>query len=87
MHFAVRSTSSKAQELLVDVRVHFIQARGISAKVFKIKRVTLPARGTVELSTSFSLAVHTTRVPRPGAHVVEVIVNGVAYPAGSFEVS
>ena len=87
MHFAVRSTSSKAQELLVDVRVHFIQARGTSAKVFKIKRVTLPARGTVELSTSFSLAVHTTRVPRPGAHVVEVIVNGVAYPAGSFEVS
>jgi hypothetical protein len=55
--------------------------------VFKIKRVTVPARGMVELSTSFSLAVHTTRVPRPGKHAVEIIVNGNAYPAGSFEVT
>lgn len=87
MHFVLRSKSAKAQELLVDVAVHFVQVRGTSRKVFKIKRVILPARGTVELSTSFSLAVHTTRVPRPGAHAVEIIVNGDAHPAGSFEVA
>lgn len=87
MQFVLRSKSAKAQGLLVDVAVHFVQARGTSAKVFKIKRITLPARGSVELSTSFSLAVHTTRVPRRGTHAVEVIVNGQTYPAGSFEIT
>jgi hypothetical protein len=28
------------------------------------------------LRTRFSLAVHTTRVPRPGHHAVDIIVNG-----------
>jgi 3-methyladenine DNA glycosylase AlkC len=86
MQFVLRSTAAKTQELLVDVAVHFVQARGTSAKVFKIKRVTLPPRGSIELAAGFSLAVHTTRVPRPGKHAVDVIVNGTAYPAGSFEV-
>lgn len=86
MWFVLRSTASRAQELLVDVAVHFIRERGTSAKVFKLKRVTLPARGSVALSTSFSLAVHTTRVPRPGRHAVDVIVNGERYAAGGFDV-
>jgi hypothetical protein len=86
MRFVLRSTSSRAQELLVDVAVHFVRERGTSAKVFKLKRVTLPPRGTVELATRFSLAVHTTRVPRPGTHAVDVVVNGTSYPAGGFEV-
>ncbi|HEX6098661.1 MAG TPA: DNA alkylation repair protein [Thermoanaerobaculia bacterium] len=86
MSFVVRSRSTRAQDLLVDVAVHFVQARGTSKKVFKVERVTLPPRGAVELSTRFSLAVHTTRKPRPGKHAVEVLVNGTAYPADSFEV-
>jgi 3-methyladenine DNA glycosylase AlkC len=86
MQFVLRSTSAKPQELLVDVVVHFVQARGTSAKVFKLERVTLPPRGSIELATRFSLAVHTTRVPRPGRHAVDVLVNGKAFPAGSFEV-
>lgn len=47
---------------------------------------TLPPRGRVELATSVSLAVHTTRKPRPGNHRVDVPVNGEARPAGSFQV-
>jgi 3-methyladenine DNA glycosylase AlkC len=86
MQFVLRSHAPRAQELLVDVAVHFVQARGTAAKVFKLKRVTLPARGSIELATRFSLAVHTTRVPRPGKHTVEVIVNGTSHPAGSFDV-
>ena len=86
MQFALRSESSRAQELLVDVAVHFVKERGASKKVFKLKRVTLPPRGRVALATSFSLAVHTTRVPRPGKHAVEILINGVAHPAGSFDV-
>ncbi len=88
MRFALHSRSRQMQMLLVDIAVHFIKANGRTApKVFKVKRVSLPPRGRVELRTAISLAVHTTRTPRPGTHVVDVIVNGVAARAGSFEVT
>jgi len=62
--------------------------RGHAApKVFKVGRFTLPPRATVPLRATFSLAVHTTRVPRPGVHAVDVIVNGQARRAGSFVVT
>ena len=87
MTFTLVSTSRASQDLLVDVAVHFVKARGAtSAKVFKLRRVTLPPGGRVEFETSFSLAVHTTRKPRPGEHAVEVVVNGQRYRAGSFRV-
>jgi 3-methyladenine DNA glycosylase AlkC len=87
MSFTLRSTSRKPQELLVDVAVHFVKSRGkTAAKVFKITRLVLAAGEQVELRTSFSLAVHTTRVPQPGKHAVDVIVNGHALHAGAFSV-
>jgi 3-methyladenine DNA glycosylase AlkC len=87
MSFALRSRSRQAQDLLVDVVVHFVKARGASAKVFKVARLNLPPRAKVELRAVFSLAVHTTRVPRPGRHVVEVLLNGEAQRAGWFQVT
>jgi 3-methyladenine DNA glycosylase AlkC len=87
MTFTLRSTARVAQELLIDVAVHFVKASGVTgAKVFKMKRVTLAPREQVDLRTGFSLAIHTTRVPQPGDHAVEVIVNGQRIPAGSFKV-
>lgn len=87
MSFALRSRSSEAQDLLVDVAVHFVKAKGIAKpKVFKVKRVVLPPRGRMAFQARFSLAVHTTRAPRPGAHAVDVRVNGQAFRAGSFHV-
>lgn len=85
--FVLRSTARVAQDLLVDLAVHFVKASGrASPKVFKLRRIELPARGRAELEKKVSLAVHTTRKPRTGQHVVEVLVNGVPLPAGSFEV-
>jgi 3-methyladenine DNA glycosylase AlkC len=85
--FDLVSTGRRTQELLVDLRVHFVKARGqTSPKVFKLKRVALGARARVTLSAKVSLAVHTTRKPQVGWHAVEVLVNGVALPAGGFEV-
>lgn len=85
--FTVRSTARAAQSLLVDLRVHFVKANGSSSpKVFKLERVELPARGRVELATRVSLAVHTTRKPRPGRHAVDVLVNGRAIQVGAFDV-
>jgi 3-methyladenine DNA glycosylase AlkC len=85
--FVLRSRSRAAQDLLVDLSVHFVKANGRSTpKVFKLKRVALPPRGRAAFSTSVSLAVHTTRQPQPGRHAVDVIVNGQALPVGSFQV-
>ena len=87
MSFELRSTARRSQALLVDAAVHFVKARGLTAaKVFKVTRLTLAAGERLRLRTSFSLAVHTTRVPRPGEHTVDVIVNGHAMPAGAFRV-
>jgi 3-methyladenine DNA glycosylase AlkC len=88
MRFGLKSTSTRQQQLLVDVAVHFVKARAVSApKVFKLGRMTLGPRERIDLKTTFSLAVHTTRVPRPGRHDVDVVVNGRAVRAGSFDVS
>jgi 3-methyladenine DNA glycosylase AlkC len=85
--FVLRNQSRISQHLLVDLAVHFVKAAGRTApKVFKLKRVVLPPRGQTELQTSVSIAVHTTRVPRPGTHAIDVLVNGEAKRAGSFEV-
>jgi 3-methyladenine DNA glycosylase AlkC len=88
VRFTLRSTARTAQDLLVDLAVHFVKANGDgSPKVFKLKRIELPAGGRVEFATKVSLAVHTTRKPRPGRHAVDVLVNGEAMRAGSFEVT
>ena len=88
MTFTLRSTARAPQDLLVDVAVHFVKARGVTAaKVFKLKRLTLAPREQVDLQTSFSLAIHTTRIPQPGVHAVDILVNGQRHPAGSFTVT
>jgi hypothetical protein len=85
--FTLRSRSRRAQEVLVDLAVHFVKADGGTApKVFKLKRLSLPPRGEAELAKRISLAVHTTRQPRLGEHHVDAVVNGEAVRLGSFRV-
>jgi 3-methyladenine DNA glycosylase AlkC len=85
--FVLVSRARATQDLLVDLAVHFVKVSGrTSPKVFKLKRLTLPARGRVRFATSVSLAVHTTRTPQPGRHTIDVIVNGKAIPIGTFQV-
>lgn len=87
MAFSIRNTSSRVQELLVDFVVHFVKANGAtSAKIFKLKRLVLAPNAAEQLKSSVSLAVHTTRQPQPGKHAVDVRINGVDSPAGSFTV-
>jgi hypothetical protein len=87
MKFGLKSATTRQQHLLVDVAVHFVKARGVGRpKVFKLGRIVLGPHEPVELRTVFSLAVHTTRVPRPGRHAVDVVVNGRTIRAGTFDV-
>jgi hypothetical protein len=69
LSFLLRSRSPRPQDLLVDLAVHFVKAGGhAAAKVFKLKRVSLPARGALELRTRISWPCTTraspTRDPR-----------------------
>jgi 3-methyladenine DNA glycosylase AlkC len=85
--FALKSRSRVAQDLLVDLAVHFVKANGrTSAKVFKVLRIALAPGGRAACSMSVSLAIHTTRKPQPGRHAVAVIINGVTTPIGTFQV-
>ena len=58
MKFGLKSTSARQQHLPVDVAVHFVKARGVTApKVFKLGRITLGPRKLVELTRLSSVAV------------------------------
>ena len=76
---------SVTQRVLADLRVHYVKANGTkSPKVFKLKAVELASHETVQLRKSLSLAQLTTRRHYPGTHQVELLVNGRAYPLGTF---
>ena len=84
--FDLHNPTSRHQELLVDLQVHYIKSNGSSkAKVFKLKTVELGARQTVPLQKKLSLQEMTTRRHYPGIHRIEVLVNGQSLPLGSFE--
>jgi 3-methyladenine DNA glycosylase AlkC len=73
---------------LVDFRVHFVKANGsASPKVFKGAEIDVGPGATSVVKKTISLKVHTTRTPYAGTHEVEVLINGDAFPVGSFEVT
>ncbi|MBC7691158.1 MAG: DNA alkylation repair protein [Methylotenera sp.] len=75
--FKVRSTCAKPQKLVVDYIVHYVKAnQSTSPKVFKLRTVTLPARGELAIVKSHHLKKITTRVHHPGMHFLEIQING-----------
>ena len=85
--FTLASASRRRQTLLVDFAVHFVKARGTASKVFKLRRVVLGPGEVAVFTKRVSLAVHTTRTPRPGRHQVDVIVNGRPRRLGAFDLT
>jgi 3-methyladenine DNA glycosylase AlkC len=84
--FALTSTHSHGQRVLVDLAVHYVKASGqTSAKVFKLKALELAPGQTAVLAKTLSLKEMSTRKHYPGAHRVEVILNGEAHALGAFE--
>ena len=73
--------------VLVDLVVHFVKANGSTTpKVFNGAETLLEPGAMATIRKSISLAVHTTRTPYPGTHLVDVMVNGEPRPGGCFEV-
>jgi 3-methyladenine DNA glycosylase AlkC len=79
------SSSAKPQRLAVDYAVHHVKADGsVRPKVFKGWVVTLPARGTLALARRHSMKPVTTRRYHPGAHAIDLQVNGEVVASAGF---
>jgi hypothetical protein len=75
--FDLVSSAHQAQKLVVDYVIHHAKARGhTTPKVFKLRVLTLGARERIALSKRHALRLITTRRYHPGAHALEIQVNG-----------
>jgi len=84
--FEVSNRGSRRQRVLVDCRIYFVKASGrASPKVFKLKVLDLAPCQCAPLAKTISLADMTTRKHYPGAHRIEVLLNGRAVPLASFQ--
>lgn len=85
--FVLHNTAGRTQDLLVDLKVHYVKASGGSSeKVFKLKSLQLGSRDAVRLQKKLSLTDLSTRRHFPGLHRVEALVNGKALPLGGFTI-
>lgn len=83
--FRLRSTSPLPQRLVIDYAIHYVKkSGGTSAKVFKLKTLTLAPLASVEMSRSQAIRDFTTRVHYAGKHAVEVFINGECLARGAF---
>lgn len=82
----VRNAGTEAARLAIDYTVHHQKANGTqTGKTFKLLVDTLAAGESLELSRSHSFRAITTRRYYPGAHAIELQVNGVVLGRSDFE--
>jgi 3-methyladenine DNA glycosylase AlkC len=86
--FAIVSTGTAVQELLIDYIVHFVKANGATRpKVFKLRTLALSPGERVELGSTVSFKDLTTRRHYPGRHRIDLLINGIPHPLAEFDVS
>lgn len=84
----LHNPTPQAQRVLADLKVHYVKAHGGAApKVFKLQTLDIPAGATVAVGKTLSLQQMTTRTHYPGAHQVELVLNGRPQPLGQFQLS
>jgi len=71
--------SNAAQNLKIDLRVHYLKANGSrSARVFAVKDLQTKAGDVLSVRKKISFRPITTRTLYFGEHQVEILVNGIA---------
>jgi 3-methyladenine DNA glycosylase AlkC len=86
LSFRLKSTSKASQRLIIDYAIHYIKkSGGSSAKVFKLKALTLDAGVAVPIRCVQTIRNFTTRVHYAGRHQVDVIINGETLARRSFD--
>ncbi|MFJ2690802.1 DNA alkylation repair protein [Pseudomonas sp. NPDC087336] len=87
LSFAVKSTVQDSQRLVIDYAIDYVKANGsTSAKVFKLKALTLPGNATQSIARGQHIKELTTRRHYAGRHAVHVLVNGERLASTAFEI-
>jgi len=87
LSFAVRSTVETSQRLVIDYAIDYVKANGsTSAKVFKLKALTLSGNAIEAVSRGQHIKELTTRRHYAGTHAVHVLVNGERLASTAFEI-
>lgn len=88
LSFLLASQAANPQRLVVDYIVHYVKkSGGTSAKVFKLKELTLSPGESVLITRNQSIRDFTTRVHHPGRHAVEIVVNGERLAQAFFDLA
>jgi 3-methyladenine DNA glycosylase AlkC len=86
--FTLKSLSKKSQRLVIDYKIHYVKASGRrSPKLFKLFERTLKAGETVAISTNHSFLERSTRAHYPGAHEIEIMINGRSFGRVEFKLT
>ncbi len=84
--FSLRNIGAEAQNLMIDFVAHFLKANGSTApKVFKLKKMRLPAGETTSISKRVAIRPISTRKYYPGRQRLEIQVNGRVLGGADFE--
>jgi 3-methyladenine DNA glycosylase AlkC len=84
--FSLLSLSKRAQPLMVDYVLHHQKANGsTSPKVFKWRSTSLAPGAELEIKKAHVMKEISTRVYYPGAHRLEIMVNGVSVAIADFQ--
>ena len=84
--FTLRSIGNAPQNLMIDYVAHFVKANGATApKVFKLKKLRLPAGEAVDIRKRFAIRPISTRKYYPGRQRLEIQVNGRVLAGADFE--
>jgi 3-methyladenine DNA glycosylase AlkC len=84
--FSLTSTTRKTQSLAVDYVIHYVKASGgTSAKVFKLRELSLAAGETQVIRKRQTIRDFTTRKHHAGSHRLEIQVNGRILAAARFD--
>jgi len=84
--FSLRNIGAEAQNLMIDFVAHFLKANGSTApKVFKLKKMRLPAGETASISKRVAIRPISTRKYYPGWQRLEIQVNGRVLGGADFE--
>jgi len=87
LSFSVKSTVEDSQRMVIDYAIDYVKANGsTSAKVFKLKALTLPGQATALLSRGQHIKELTTRRHYAGKHAVHILVNGERLASTAFEI-
>lgn len=85
LSFSAVALAKGSQKLVVDYAIHFVKKSGTtSAKVFKLKELTLKAGETFTFTKRQRIQDFTTRKHHAGSHRVQLLINGEVVAEGAF---